>query len=87
MPINLDDIQKLEVSSVPASGQLPADPGALIAAIVKVKKANYKPKNVRVRAKVSPLLLTCEFTADALAALEKDPNVESVALSKPFQLG
>jgi hypothetical protein len=82
MPINLDDLKKLESSTVPAK---PLDPNEKVTAIVKVRKPNYVPKQVLLRTRISPEIVTCEFKASQLAALEKDRNVESVSLNQRLQ--
>ena len=82
MKLNLDDLKKLESSSIPPR---PVDSKETLAAIVKVKKPNYIPKQVQVRAQISPEIITCEFRADQLATLEQDQNVESISFKKPLQ--
>lgn len=82
MAFKLDDLKKVEHSSIPAK---PVDPTTPMTAIVKVKKANYTPKHVRVRARISPEILTCEFSAAELASLDADENVVSVSLSQKLQ--
>ena len=77
--MNLDDLAKLEASSVPALGSLVK---SVVEAIVKVKTAHYVPKNVKVRAQIDPYLFTCELPSANLLHLEKDPNVVSFSISK-----
>ena len=79
MEFNLDDLKKVEASSIPAR---PVESRELLTAILKVKKADYTPKQVRVRARISPEILTCEFLAKHLTALEKDENVLSISLNQ-----
>lgn len=83
MPFDLNDLQKLEVSSIPV--QSVVDSGKLITAIIKVASADYVPKNVRVRAKISPSILTCEFLANVFPQLEKDKKVVSISISQELQ--
>lgn len=80
MPFNLDDLTKLEVSSISAQDTFNAD--KVMTAIIKVASADYVPKNVLVRARISPLILTCEFQGKVLTELEKDAKVESISINK-----
>ncbi len=80
MPFKLDDLHKLEVSSIPTQDVV--DPESLITAIIKVGSPDYVPKNVQVRSKISPSILTCEFLAKVLTQLEKDGKVESISINQ-----
>src|SRR5262245_11253004 len=82
MKLNLDDLKKLESSSIPSR---PVDSRETVAAIVKVKKPNYVPEEVHIRAQISPKIITCEFRADQLAALEQDQNVESISIERSLK--
>lgn len=79
MKINMDDLRKLESSSVPTRSPKAHD---MVKAIVKVKQAGYVPDSVHVRASISPFILTCEFAAEQLPVLERDPKIESIALNQ-----
>ena len=82
MKLNLDDLKKLESSTVRS---LALDPQAQVEAIVKVRRADYVPKNVRVRSQIDSHLFTCEIPTAQLQALQDDPNVESVAINKKLR--
>lgn len=77
--ISLDDLHKVEASSVIPLTHKASD---VVQAIIKVKKANYVPICVRIRASISPCIFTGEFKYDDLVSLEQDPEVESVSVSK-----
>jgi len=83
MKINLDDVKKLESSSV--TPELVKGEGS-VEAIVKVSEPNYVPKNVKVRAQIDPQLFTCVISAKQFTRLEKDPLVASIAVSKKLHL-
>jgi hypothetical protein len=78
--MKLDDLNKLELASRPNGGSLPDD--MLVAAIIKVRRPNYVPDGVTVRARIDDTMFTASCRADALRDLERDPLVESVALRK-----
>ena len=82
MGINLDDLKKLELSSTTAAAAEQYSPDDIVTAILKVKKRNYVPKNVKLRARIDEEMCTVEFPARELKELEADDNVASVALSK-----
>ena len=77
--MNLDDLGKLEASSVKALHSLD---NAQVEAIVKVKQAHYVPDNVIVRARIDPYLFTCEMPSAHLQHLEMDPKVLSFSINK-----
>lgn len=78
--IRLDDLKKLELASVPAQSTLRGeDP---VVAIIKVRRADYVPSGVRVRARIDPHLFTAAFPASELARLEADSNVAAISVSK-----
>ncbi len=80
MGIRLDSLKKLESSSI----SHPQSPGEdeTVEVIVKVRSKDYQPPHVKVRAQIDPFLFTCRIPAKLLQALEDDPNVVSIALSK-----
>jgi hypothetical protein len=80
--INLDDLHKVEATSVIPLAQHASD---VVQAIIKVKSADYVPKCVRLRASMSPHIFTGEFKHGDLESLEKDPKVESVSISKELK--
>jgi hypothetical protein len=53
-----------------------------VAAIVKVAEPGYVPEGVTPRATISEAIFTADLTGSQLAALERDPRVVSVELSK-----
>ena len=83
MEINLDDLKKLESSSVTPT--LAIEEG-FVEAIIKVNQPNYVPKNVNVRAQIDPQIFTCEISAKQLTDLENDPQVVSIAVSKKLHV-
>lgn len=76
--INLDDLHKVEATSVVPLALNASD---VVQGIIKVKIANYVPRGVRLRASISPLIFTAEFSHADLESLEKDPKVESVSIN------
>lgn len=82
MRITLDDLEKLELSSITASAESQFHPDDVLTAILKVKKRNYVPKNVKLRARLDDQMFTGEFTAGDLKEIDSDKNVESVSISK-----
>ena len=80
-PIKLEDLDKVESSSVIPLVKLDAD---VVQGIIKVNVEDYVPKGVQVRAAISPLIFTAEFKPADLAAIQRDEKVESVAINKPL---
>ena len=80
--INLDDLHKVEATSVLSLAQ---DASDVVQAIIKVKHADYVPPCVHLRASISPYLFTAAFKRGDLESLEKDPKVESVSISKKLK--
>jgi len=81
-PIKLEDLEKVESSSVIPLAKLDAD---VVQGIIKVNVEDYVPKGVQVRAAISPLIFTAEFKPADLEALESDEKVVSVAINKPLR--
>lgn len=77
--IKLEELSKVESSSVIP---LATNASETFQAIIKVKDADYVPKGVKVRASISPHILTGDLKQDDLPALEMDPQVESISISK-----
>lgn len=77
--IKLEDLSKVESSSV-----IPLATNALetVQAIIKVKSADYVPKCVKVRASIGPHIFTGDLKLGDLPTLERDPQVESISISK-----
>ncbi len=80
--INLDDLHKVEATSVIPLAQHASD---VVQAIIKVKNAGYVPRYVHLRTSVSPHIFTAEFKYGDLESLEKDPKVESVSIRKKLK--
>jgi hypothetical protein len=79
------DLTKLRKLESPSPRQTAGDLQGLVTAIVKVKRPRYRPAGVTVRGDISDLIFTAEFPAERLAALEQDPDVASISLSRPLQ--
>ena len=80
--INLDELRKVEATSVIPLARESSD---VVEAIIKVTSPDYVPPGVRLRAWISPHIFTAEFKQKDLGALEKDPKVESVSISKKLR--
>jgi hypothetical protein len=86
MRISLDDLKKLELTGTTAARAVKFDPDEILTAIFKVKKSNYVPESVKLRARIDEQMFTGEFAARDLHEIESDDNVESIALSRPLRL-
>jgi uncharacterized protein (DUF58 family) len=75
--------EKLEFTS--SGGKAKPSPGESVTAIVKVRRGDYVPKGVTLRARIDATMFTASFDAGLLPQLEADPEVESIALSKPLR--
>lgn len=80
----LSDLKKLEAAPQSALKHITAD--QVVMAIVQVNEPGYVPADLDVRARISDSIFTAEFRAAVLQALEADPKVKSIALSRPQQL-
>ncbi|RVU17791.1 hypothetical protein [Methylobacterium oryzihabitans] len=60
--------------------------GGVVGVIVRVSEPGYVPPGVTVRSRVDALLMTAEAPASHLTALDADPKVESVKLSRPLRV-
>lgn len=80
------DFTKLK--KIESTGARPAhaDEDRVVTAIIKVKKAGYRPEKVKVRSKVDNHLFTAEIKARDLGELEADPDVETVSLARALPL-
>jgi hypothetical protein len=69
-------------------GNIQSDQGAprTVEAIVKVNQEGYVPSGVKLRAWIDGTMLTGEASSDILSALENDPKVESVAVSRRLRV-
>ena len=77
----MTQLSKLE--AIPPSVLEAALEDEIVTAIVRVREAGYVPEQVQVRTQIAPTLFTAELAAKSLDALETDPKVQSVALSRP----
>jgi hypothetical protein len=85
LPLEIEESDDARFGKI--SGPLAADPAETddrqeVAAIVKVAEAGYIPAGVRRRAAISETIFTANLSQRQLAALERDPGVISVELSK-----
>ena len=79
MVLDPSKLTKVEFSSIPKGEKLEGR----LTAIVKVRK-NHVPRNVTIRGRISPEMMTCEFDAAELANLEKDNKVISISIARPL---
>jgi hypothetical protein len=85
MPIDFKSLKKLE--SLPASvGAAPLDATRHLLVLVKLTELGQWPDYVTARAKIGPRMFSAEIAGSDLKALESDPNVESVAISRQIPL-
>ena len=79
------DLTKLRKMESPGARRAALGATGIVTAIVKVKRAGYRPPHLKVRSEISDNLFTAEFPAEALPALESDPGIVTVSLSRPLQ--
>lgn len=85
MAINLASLRKLE--TVPASELVHArGDEEHVVVLVRLRKGATRPEYVALRAEISPEIFSAEMPAGDLRRLERDPAVESVALSRELPL-
>jgi len=84
MKIRIEDLKKLESSSLPASPTWEEDESVEV--IIKVRKPNYLPSDVTVRAQIDPYMFTSKIPARTLTKLDQDPEVISVAVGKKLRV-
>ena len=84
MKIRIEDLKKLESSSLPASPSWEEDESVEV--IIKVRKPNYLPSDVTVRAQIDPYMFTGKIPARILTKLDQDPEVISVAMGKKLRV-
>ncbi len=82
--IKPDKLGKLEYSAELTTRRY--DPDDIVEAIFKVRKTDYVPSKVKVRARIDGTMFTGEVTFGLLKELEKDPNVESMSVSKRLRI-
>lgn len=75
--MDFSKLQKIDPEQAEPAGD------ELIEAIVKVKVADYVPKDIVVRARIDALVFTAVATGAQIDALGEDPNVQSVQQSEP----
>ena len=81
--MKLDDLRKLELGSQPPGNAL--DDDAEVSAIVKVREAHYVPAGLTLRSRIDDKIFTATCRAAALRDLDRDPLVESVALTQKLR--
>lgn len=81
--MKLDDLRKLELSSIGRLSSLPDD--TVVNAIVKVREPSYVPEGLTVRARIDEMMFTATCRAGTLRRLEADPRVESFALAERIE--
>lgn len=79
------DLTKLRKLESPGPAAAAKGVGQMITALVKVKSPSYRPPGVNVRADISDLIFTAEFPEQTLAALEKDPGIATISVSRNLQ--
>jgi hypothetical protein len=79
------DLTKLKKIEPPSPRTIASNAEGMVTAIVKVKRAGYRPACVKVRGEIDAHLFTAEFPAEELDSLEKDPEVAAVSLSRRLQ--
>ena len=84
MKIRLEDLKKLESSSLPARPTWEEDEAVEV--IIKVRKPHYVPADVTVRAQIDPYMFTGAISAGVLTKLDQDPEVISVAVGKKLRV-
>jgi len=85
MPIDFKSLKKLE--SLPPSLQSGrADDSQRLLVIIKLRKPGRRPDYVTPRAEMGPQMFSAEISAGQLTALESDPDVESVSISRQTPL-
>lgn len=60
--------------------------GEFVLAIFKVRKADYVPRGVRVRSRISTTMFTGELRTILLDNIKEDDNVVSISLSKKLSI-
>ena len=79
------DLTKLRKLESPGPRRDAVGISGMVTAIVKVKRASYRPAGVKVRGDISSDIFTAEFPAEQLATLESDPEIASISLSRTLQ--
>ncbi len=74
-------LKKLESTARPK----PEDTDKAVEVIVRVRKADYVPDGITVRAQISPQIFTSVIPSETLEELEEDPQVQSVSVSHPLR--
>ena len=75
---------ELMLSEAKRGAERPTD--ELIVAIFKVDKADYVPREVRVRSRINANMFTGELKGAFLEQVEKDTNVVSISFSKELKI-
>ena len=82
--VDLSKLSKLEYAS--GKTHKPADADEKLEAIVRVKQDDYVPAQVKLRARIDSQMFTGIVQACDLKAVESDPMVEAVSVSKPLRI-
>jgi hypothetical protein len=79
------DLTKLRKIESSGPRRAAASATGMLTATLKVKRPDYRPAEVKVRANISEHIFTADFPADALANLENDPDVISISPARSLQ--
>ena len=79
----LSKLKKLEVNSDLIKGKY--TPDQTLEAIVRVKRSNFVPPKVNLRARIDDEMFTGTMQAKDLPEIEANPDVQSVAVSKKLR--
>ncbi len=85
--IKLEDLDKVEsINSAVIPSLTVAQASQIVSMIFKVKKADYVPQNVQLRASISPFIFTANVKLGDLESLEKDSEIESISFAQKLDL-
>jgi hypothetical protein len=85
MSVDLKTFKKLESLPAATLAGSRADNERLVV-MVRLRDGAKQPSYILPRAKMGPRILTGEIKASDLVRIESDPDIESVALSRPLPL-
>jgi hypothetical protein len=71
---------------IPLAAEISLDPADVVEVAVDTVCADYVPKKVTLRARISGTSFTGKTTKKNLDALELDPNVKAVSVGQPLRL-
>lgn len=81
--MNFAQLRKIEA---PAARRAAVGAASVVTAIIRVTEPGYRPAGVKVRGEITGELFTGELPTELLDALEHDPKVSSISLSRPLQV-